>query len=185
MTYPRVSEVVKLLCDSYAGVPESVLEAAAQRGTSLHELCLWYLADNDNLMTRSQGLQKEFVQPYLGFLEWCTRRKPEALCIEQHDQHPTLRYQGTPDALVRIGKHDVLIDLKFTAQMLPSHHVQVQAYWHLPAYASATKAMVIHIHPESGQVKEYPVRHNSSDWAGFLGALNVIHWRTSQKGVAA
>jgi hypothetical protein len=72
---------------------------------------------------------------------------------------------------------EVLIDLKFTASILRINKVQVQAYRKLDDYKTAKKAILLHFHPVTGNLKVHPVPNNPHDWAAFLNALNVLKWR--------
>lgn len=182
-TLPRVTEVLRILDDSYAGVPQHAMEAAAERGELLHRLCLSYLASLDGLCEAPSvdTIPTEYRQAYLAFAQWCTANQVEPVAVEQPSISTLHRFAGTPDALVLFGPHRllVIIDLKFTASILRTNKVQVQAYWRLDLYKDAARAMLLHISPLSGELKPHNIPKTTHDWAGFLNALSVWRWRQS------
>ncbi len=178
---PRVSEVLRVLDDSYAGVPQQALEAAAERGEALHRLCLSYLASLDGLCEApsSDTIPAEYQPAYLAFMQWVTANQVEPVAVEQTSISTLHRFVGTPDALVLYGPHRLLtiIDLKFTATILRTNKVQVQAYWRLDLYKDADRVMLLHILPKTGELTPHKITKNPHDWAGFLNALSVWRWR--------
>src|SRR5574338_1011122 len=126
---PRVSTILRVLDDSYSGVPASVMEKASSRGERLHRLCLTYLASLDGLCGKPEEVSSEDRPAYLAFVEWCEMHKVKPIAVEQESSSTEHHYRGTPDALVSYGQKRVpkLIDLKFTASILRINRVQIQA----------------------------------------------------------
>jgi hypothetical protein len=174
-----VSEVLRVLDDAYAGIPQSVLETAAARGEALHRLCLSYLASLDGVHEEPVPTPP-YEAAYNAFTQWVRVHAVLVVAIEEPSVNATHGYRGTPDALVLYQGEEVLIDLKFTAAILRTNKVQVQAYRKLDHYKTAKKALLIHIHPVTGDLKVHPVPNNPHDWAAFLNALNVLKWRTAK-----
>lgn len=175
---PRVSEVLRVLDDAYAGIPQSVLETAAARGERLHRLCLTYLACRKVWFEHELPIVADDDQKaYAAFVKWCMDGNVEDVAIEEPSINTTHGYRGTPDALVIYQGEEVLIDLKFTASILRTNKVQVQAYRKLDHYKTAKKAILLHIHPVTGDLKVHPVPNNPLDWSAFLNALSVLRWR--------
>lgn len=177
-TLPRVSTILKILDDAYAGVPPSALNAAATRGEALHRLCLTYLASLDGVHDAPVPTPP-YEAAYQAFVTWCTRHAIVVVAIEEPSQNTKYGYRGTPDALVVYHGEETVIDLKFTATILRINNVQVQAYRKLDAYTTAKKALLLHIHPVTGDLRAHPVPNNSRDWAAFLNGLNILKWRQS------
>lgn len=175
---PRVSEVLRILDDSYAGVPQHTLDAAAERGEALHRLCLSYLASLDGLC-EAPIPTPPYVAAYNAFIRWVSANQVEPVAVEQQSVSTKYRYTGTPDALVLYGPHRLatILDLKFTASILRTNKVQVQAYWRLDLYKEADRVMLLHISPLSGELTPHKITKNPHDWAGFLNALSVWRWR--------
>ena len=180
---PRVSTILKVLDDAYAGVPQHALDTAAERGEALHRLCLTYLASLGGMCAEpySGTIPDAYRAAYLRFTEWCTTNQVEPVAVEQEGVNLLNGFIGHPDALVLFGpdKILVLIDLKFTAALLRINRVQVQAYWRLDLFKDAVRVMLIHIKPLTGELKVHPIHKNPSDWAAFLNALSVWKWRQS------
>lgn len=175
--WPRVSTILRVLDDSYAGVPEAALRAAAERGEALHKLCLSYLAAMAGLCEEPRDVPPVYAAAFSAFVNWCREAKPEPLAVEQYGRCTAHHYGGTPDALVSIGGKETLIDLKFTASILRINRVQVQAYRRLDEYKGATRTMLVHIGPVDGDLKVHTIPNNPQDWAAFLNALSVWKWR--------
>jgi hypothetical protein len=175
---PRVSTILRILEDSYAGVPQAAMEAAAERGEALHRLCLSYLASLDGVH-EAPVPTPPYEAAYQAFVRWCELHAILAVAIEESSVSVKHGYRGTPDALIIYRSEEMLIDLKFTASILPINHVQVQAYWHLDDYSTAKRSALLHIHPVTGDMKLHPIKQSPHDWAAFLNALSVWRWRQS------
>ncbi len=177
--YPRVSTILRILDDAYAGVPEGALAQAAARGERLHRLCLSYLASLDGMCEQPTEIRAEDAAAYCSFREWVEMGHIKPIAIEESSASTMHQYQGTPDALVLWGPQEIptLIDLKFTASILRLNRVQVQAYHKLDLYADAKQMMLVHIHPSDGKLKQEFIKHDARDWAAFLNALSIWRWR--------
>ena len=173
---PRVSTILRIMEDSYSGVPQAMMKAAAERGTQLHRVCLTYLASLDGVHEEPE-VSIEFERPYRAFVKWCHDHAVLVVAVEERSENTQFGYAGTPDALVILNGEEVLIDLKFTASILRINQVQIRAYWKLDHYRTAKKAMLVHIAPITGELKVHTIKKHSADWAAFLNALSVWRWR--------
>ena len=173
---PRVSTILGVLDDAYAGVPQSTLDTAAKRGEALHQLCLGYLGFVGGLC-REPIPTPNYLNAYNAFVEWVNEREAVPVAIEQQSENVQYGYMGTPDALIEIGIDHYIIDLKFTASILRINKVQIQAYRKLDLYKTAKKAMLLHIHPITGELKQHTIPNNPHDWAAFVNALSIWKWR--------
>lgn len=178
-TLPRVSTILRILDDSYAGVPVGVLETAAERGDALHKLCLTYLASLGGMCNKPDAIPTEYVNACLAFIEWTERNRVEPIAVEQPSTCTAHGFTGTPDALIAFGPQKIptILDLKFTASILRTNKVQVQAYWRLDLYKDAERVMLLHIKPQTGELHAHKIAKNPQDWAGFLNALSIWKWR--------
>ena len=175
---PRVSTILRILEDSYSGVPQASLDKAAERGQRLHRLCLTYLASLDGVHVAPE-VEPEDKPAYQAFVKWCNDNAVLVVAIEERSESIMHRYVGTPDALIFLHGQENLIDLKFTAAIMRVNKVQIQAYRHLDLYRTAKQALLIHINPVTGDLKIHNIKKNPSDWAAFLNALSVWKWRQS------
>lgn len=176
--WPRVSTILKVLDNAYGDVPEAVLAKAAERGENLHQLCLTYLASLEGLCAEPIPTPP-YVQAYSSFQGWVKDNQVRALAIEQESISTKYQFRGTPDALILYGPHELptILDLKFTASILRTNRVQVQAYWRLDLYKDADRVMLLHIKPVTGELKALKISKDPRDWAAFLNALSVWKWR--------
>ena len=174
--FHRVSSVLRVLDDAYAGVPQSALDMAAERGEALHRLCLTYLASLDGVH-EAPVPTPDYVPAYTAFVDWVTTNGVLNVAIEQVSQNVKHGYCGTPDAMVIYKGAYTIIDLKFTASILRINRVQIQAYRKLDDYREATNALLLHIDPRAGHLKQETVKNNPRDWSAFLNALSVLKWR--------
>jgi hypothetical protein len=172
---------LRILDDAYACVPQAAMEQAAKRGTELHKLCLSYLASQGGMCHEPLEIPKEYDAAYLAFVKWVIAFNVQPVAVEQYSISDKYGYGGTPDALVVYAgmQNETLIDLKFTASILRINLVQIQAYWRLPLYATAQRALLVHINPVSGELKQVTVKKDPRDWSAFLNALSIYKWRLS------
>lgn len=124
---PNVTSILSPL-SVYAGVPQSVLDAAAQRGNDVHKACelvLWDLLDEESLSDEYKG----YVE---GFKKFLIETRFQAEQIEERVHHKTLLYAGTLDmgGLLPNGKklRRALIDIKTTFKLLDAVGPQTAAY---------------------------------------------------------
>jgi hypothetical protein len=175
---PRVSTILRILDDAYNGVPQAALDHAAKRGEALHRLCLSYLASTV-AMCDPPIPTPSYLKAYESFQRWVKEHDVYPIAIEQESQNTKYGYRGRPDGLIQYGADRVLtiFDPKFTAAILRINRVQVQAYWRLDLYQEAKQAMLLHIHPVTGELTQHTIKKSPHDWAGFLNALSVWRWR--------
>lgn len=115
---PSVSQIIRLddRSESYDGIPEHVLQKAADRGNKVHAAIEQWIMDgcagdpwhddpetHDYLMAFNDFVRLGFMQPF----------QSELLLY-----HPELRYAGTIDILALVGGKPALIDVKTTSKYL-------------------------------------------------------------------
>jgi len=126
MNYPRVTSILGPFAD-FSMVPPDVLEAAAQRGTEVHDACASY----------ALGFWKPVPEEQAGYLQsfrsWFDRYVVDVLAVEEEVVSPKWGYLGHVDLIARIEgvrpKPTVcVIDLKTPFSESLSWHAQTQAY---------------------------------------------------------
>lgn len=124
---PGVTRVLSPI-SSYAGIPKAILDAAAARGTYIHECCemlLWETLDWDSVMPE----YRPYVDAFANFLE---ESGVEVELPEEKVFHPTLKYAGTADLFCRLPKRKkmrrAVVDYKTSLKMMPTVGPQVSAY---------------------------------------------------------
>lgn len=122
---PSVTQLLKPIAPDFAGIPPAVLEAKRQLGQEVHFAC--QLDDEDDL---DEDTVPEAVEPYLqAWRKFKADTGAEVLVNERKLAHPTLRYAGTLDRLVRVRAGGVyLIDLKTSVSMSSHFGVQLAGY---------------------------------------------------------
>lgn len=133
---PSVTQLMQPLNEAkYATIDPVTLDAAARRGTEVHEAVEFY--NNYGIMEIAPQWQG-YADAYL---LWFQRHNPTVVSAEMKTWHKQLMYAGTVDMLARIDDRLYLIDVKTTAtindmlttvqleayaQALRSHHIEVQ-----------------------------------------------------------
>lgn len=173
-----ISDVGKLWL-SFDNVPPDRLEFACQRGTDFHRLAalhaqrLWI----DEIPETCVGF-------FHSFTEWFDEFVEEVVMVEQTLVHPTLHYQGTPDAIARI-KGDTgltLLDWKTPLALSKSWRLQLAAYRELawvngfPGIRSLDRVASLQPRADGGRAKfQGYTKSLTPDFAVFLSGLNW--WR--------
>lgn len=121
---PSVTTIMKPLSAAlYKDIDEAVLQAAAERGKTVHE-CI-----ENFIKFGFTDVPPELNLYFDGFQNWWDEYKPEVLGSEYRAYHPTLRYAGTSDLICMVRDIMVCVDFKTTAainEMLT--RVQLEAY---------------------------------------------------------
>ncbi len=174
--FVSVSQVLSVLDpDAFAGVDPFVLASAQQRGTDLHvlfALTLFAEAGLADRPARPTGIIRGY---YAGIEAFIRERSPRPIRVEESSIHDKMGYAGTPDTECWLGETDALIDLK-TGPPRPVHAVQLHAYKRLKGYENVRRLYSLYI-KKDGTYKLIEHTHDHIDWAGFLAAITVLHWR--------
>lgn len=186
-TFYSVTQVRKVAFDSYAGIPESVMEPVRVRGTILHRRFFFAIASLEGLCPYPAVLHQ-----YEGYCQsmdtWIAKRKPKRIKLESASCNLRYGYAGTPDALFdlllplnrkvsRIRR--VLCDLK-TGAPTKTDPMQLCAYEHMDGY-KADELMDLYLDADGGEAKEHFVTkgNRAVGWSAFLNALSLLRWRDS------
>lgn len=186
-TFYSVTQVRRVAFDSYAGIPDSVLEPARVRGTLLHKRMVFCFAAQNGLCAYPSILVG--LEGYCQSMDrWIERRKPTCDKVEMASVNQRYGYAGTPDALLnmRIGKgfcqkwRKVIFDLK-TGSPVRTDMMQLCAYEHMDGY-KADELLDVYLDSDGGDAKEQFVTkgQRGTEWAAFLNALSILRWRDSR-----
>lgn len=178
-----VTQVRKVAFDSYAGIPEWVLEPARVRGTILHRRFFFAMASLEGLCPYPAVLHQ-----YEGYCQsmdkWIEKRKPERILLEAIRCNLRYGYAGALDGLFKMvlirKPRRVLMDLK-SGEKTPSDILQLCAYEHMEG-CQADEVVDVYLDPSGGEAKEqWATKGNRAvGWACFLNALSILRWRDSQ-----
>ena len=173
---PSVTRLMEpLKTDTYGGIPDYVMDAAARRGTSVHEAIDLFLS------VGVSDISDEYAGYFEAWMQWFDAVNPNVKMTETLIYHPTLRYAGTVDCVCEIGGKTVLIDWKTTASM-NENLVRVQ----LQAYQSALKAIGVNVDEKrvvqirDGKYAEKVYEGEDTEaWRVFLSLKTI--WDYTQK----
>lgn len=180
----RVSEILKSVgIVDYSGVPQEILDRAAQFGTAVHKAC-----ELDDLGTLDENTVHEAVVPYLN--AWKVFKEEKLVLvpfykIEQRIECEKFGFCGTPDRISFIENTPCVIDIKSTASIMPSTAIQLAAYALLYRagnihLAKSMRRFVVQLKPDATfAVQEY--KNNRSDIDTFMHALSVHNWKMNHK----
>ena len=173
---PSVSAVMKPLSQhEYGGVDERTLEAAANKGTAVHN------AIENWLKFGIADLDPEY-QGYLdGFLEWWEQHKPVVVGSEIRTYHKLLRYAGTVDLLAMIDGELNLIDYKTTYRLIDKNcRVQLEAYSQALSSHGITvaKKRILHL-AKDGKWKDPMFETKDAEAWRVFGSLKCVYDYTS------
>lgn len=177
----RVVPSVTQLLDKFgrfAGVPESVLEAARSRGTYAHALC--EAKDLDDLdEARVPDEYRGYLAAWQSFL---SSHRPNWEAIEERGYSQALHVAGTLDrrgTLEKWGpKQKVILDIKTGEQAHPVFGLQLAAYRAIvmerdAAYALARRITVQLANDGRFKLTEWTA---PDDFAVFAALARVFHW---------
>lgn len=179
MPVPSVTQLLAPIKPDFSMVPPDVLERKRQLGTEVHYAC--ELDDEDDL---DEDSVPAAVEPYLAaWRRFKADTGAEVLMNEQRLFHPTLRFAGTLDRVVRVRSGDVyLIDLKASISMPASYGVQLAGYQLLLDESALTTKLArkgLQLR-DDGTYKLVPYL-NPNDLPAFMACLALFNWKESNK----
>ncbi len=184
-----VTQIRKVAYDTYAGIPEDVLEPARVRGTRLHRRFFFAMASLGGHCEYPKILNG--IEGYCASMDrWIQRRKPRVHRLEFSSLNMRYGYAGTFDAAVwlmitRVSRKLsveklVLMDLK-TGAPTKTDAMQLVAYDHMEGCKS-DELMDLYLDADGRDAKEVFVSQGkrATEWAAFVNAINLLRWRTAQ-----
>lgn len=178
---PSVTTVLKeTRMIDYSMIPQDVLQAAAARGTAVHQ-ALAYLDDGE--------LDEDSLDPELtGYLIAYQRFSVEAgftpTLVEHRVWNRQWMYAGTLDRTGTIGAALVILDFK-TGLVLPGHALQLAAYLMCLPEPRRFRRIALKLSGDgSYRVHEFPGKDLRRDFDLFLAALTCRRWQVAEGKVA-
>lgn len=174
---PGTTSILSLL-GGYESVPKKLLEVAAARGTAVHKVT--ELDDAGTLDYAS--LSDELTGYLLGWHKFKAEKKPIMLDAEVAGYHPRLKYAGTRDRRIVIGKKVGILDIKSSYMLMPTTGPQTAAYKEIWNETAPKDEQVKHrwglklTKDGDYQLHEYT---DALDLNTFISCLNV--WRFMQR----
>jgi hypothetical protein len=178
MNYPSVTEIIGFVNSrAFDGVPEFMLQRAADRGTDVHTAASLLL----------QGLFFESPPEIAGYIksleDWVSNFVEEVIFVEKSLISVKYGFQGHPDALVKLRGDSglTMIDWKTPKPLSKGWRLQLAGYKILGEenYESGlyiSRVASLRLDPNGGPAKfDGYSRTLAADKNVFLSALNV--WR--------
>lgn len=175
--FPSVTEVLDPLLE-LDGIPKATLKAAAQFGTHVHLACHLY----DKGVLDEPALDPHLA-PYLAAWKLFLRDTGSTVIhSEVRVVHPKLRYAGTLDKILKLGRAinrrepKVLLDIK-SGEVPRTVGPQCAAY----EAAYSTEPLPRYCLQLRGDATYRLTKlADPTDWSIFLSALNLHHWRNKK-----
>lgn len=169
---PSVSTIMVPLASSYyKGIDSSVLDAAAKRGTTVHN------AIENYVLFGLEDINQEYRGYFDAFKKWWMDVSPEPLGTECKVYHNQYRYAGTADLPVKVNGKRILIDLKTTSSVNKMMTcVQLEAYdraFESQGYLFDGKA-ILHLQKNGKYSWMFYPHHDGDSWEVFKSLL-VVH----------
>lgn len=175
----RVTEAIRKsgIGPDYDAVPKAFLEAKAQFGTTVHDLCSKATKEKVRLPDTEEG------ECAKRFIEWLWTAKADVLRseVEVMGQVEGIPYAGRFDLEFKWNNEYYLADIKTTAQLYSHFGVQTAAYLHAahPGEFRNWNRAVLWIRPESPArlVCDGPIiRHlDLSMWKSIIISQNWVN----------
>lgn len=171
---PSVTQILQPLIN-YDGVPNGILQHAADRGTAVH-LATEFWDDGD--------LDEESVDPeILPYVRAWQRFRAESgfevLRSEVRVYSPRHRYAGTVDCIGVMRGRLTMVEKKTTAVLHPATAIQVAAYRRAYNETCAAPARIRHSYSvhlrRDGTYRLDEWTPDEDHWAVFLALLNPDH----------
>ncbi|HOG08681.1 MAG TPA: hypothetical protein PK983_11360 [Syntrophales bacterium] len=125
---PTVTEVISPFVD-FSRIPPNVLQMAADRGTSVHDVCLNFHAKGMPFVGEIQEDAKGYIE---SFDRWLDQIVADVLLVERRLFDEAHGFCGQIDLLVKTKQAEIwLPDLKTPLQKSRSWRVQMAAYLRL------------------------------------------------------
>lgn len=178
--YPKGIGFYQWLANKGWDEAESLKESAGESGSKVHHAITDLLLGNtikidDKIMNFDTGNMDEIkLQEYeamMSFIEWFTEVKPKTLVNELTVFNEEHIYAGTADYICEIDGVKWLIDFKTSAQIWPSHELQLSAYAHaLPPELKPHKMAILQVGYKKNKFKKWKFTEIPDQFELFLAA---------------
>lgn len=168
---PSVTQIINPWVD-FSKIPPDTLQAAADRGTAVHDLCLNFYAKGFFAFA-----PKPLEGYYHSFIAWFDMMVAEPILIEQRLVDNDLMYSGQIDLLARSkDKGDlILIDLKTPLSKSKSWRLQLAAYARLCDINGYLPSRIgsLQLSPDGKMAKMEWYQESAMDLNYFVQALTL------------
>jgi hypothetical protein len=171
---PSVTRIIDPWVD-LSKIPPDTLQAAADRGTAVHDLCLNFYAKGFFTFA-----PKPLEGYYHSFIAWFDLMVKEVVLVEQRLTDSDLMYSGQIDLLARSkDKGDlILVDLKTPLTKSKSWRLQLAAYSRLCEVNSYVPDRIgsLQLSPDGKMAKMEWYKESAMDLNYFVQALGLYRF---------
>jgi hypothetical protein len=174
MIPPSVTQILSPYSD-FSRIPRAVLDAAAVRGTAVHDVCA----------TIARGLpiigqiEPEIIGYVNSFQRWFDLIVDEVLLVEERLIDNEFGYHGEPDLIIK-AKHGevILVDNKTPVQLLKTWRLQCSGYYNLAAknIIKPDRTGSLRLSKDGKAAKMEYYDNSAADFVLFLQALNLYRF---------
>ena len=177
--YPKGIGFYKWLADKGWDEAEGIKNAAGNKGSKVHQAVEDLLLGNEvtmegeyrNAKGDMEELTLEEYECLMSFDEWFKEAKPKILQTELTLFNEEHNYAGTADFICEIDGERTLIDFKTSAQIWPSHKLQISAYKHaLPEEYSCEKTAILQLGYRKNKYKKWKLTPVEDHFDLFLAS---------------
>lgn len=171
---PSVTQVLDRL-HTFGMVPAEVLQAAQERGTTVHLLTQYH--DENDLDWES--IDPQFAGYLEGWRKFCADRKAKWCGVEVRGYSQRFGYAGTMDRLGYLGAVPFVVDIKTSAQPHRVWGMQTAAYRQLaaerfdPKWITARRGTV---QLRADGTYSFLAWDDPDDWPAFVSLINLTNW---------
>ncbi len=135
-SYPKGLAYMRWLADKGYDKAEEIKMEAVDRGTIVHHAIERLIVEKtlrmDDKIRDREGIEREITPDeyycVMTFLQWYeSEGRPKVIAVEQTVESEKYGYAGTLDYIFEIEGKNVLLDIKTSKYIFPSHELQVSA----------------------------------------------------------
>ena len=161
---PSVTSIINFRPDPFRGISKEVLDAAADRGTVVHEAIETWLEYKLDVL-----VNEEHRGYFSAFVTWFGNHDVEPLATELGLYHPVLMYAGKLDMLANVDGMVTLVDYK-TASSIDevAYGMQLEAYRQALKMhgVEVSKKLILQLKAD-GTYREFEMKDNPQVWLDF------------------
>lgn len=173
---PSVTQLLKPIGTDFSMIRPDVLENKRQLGTVVHEACEY---DDDGDL-HEESLPAVVVPYVTAWRRFRSDTGATILANELQLVHEALRFAGTIDRMAEIDGERWLLDIKTSAEPVPSYGVQLAGYQLLMHMDDQpVRRATVHLRAD-GTYRMHEFK-NPNDLAAFRALLAIHNWKEATK----
>ncbi|WP_027390558.1 PD-(D/E)XK nuclease family protein [Chrysiogenes arsenatis] len=176
---PRVTEILAPWTD-FSMIRESVLEAACERGTAVHDICAAIA-----MGFPPKSIPAELAGYVRSFRQWFDTAVQTIHAVEERMIDDALQFSGQPDLIATLYGDEckTVIDYKTAVSQSRTWPLQLAAYSHLAVRNYQTERhLVVQLNREGRPARVTEYHQQPRHMAAFMNALALHHYFNPIKG---